>query len=64
MSSIFISSIFIYYYPKELLCGFATSGESEMAGESKEVSSGMVVGIGIVIFIVIVAIWYLVLRKP
>jgi hypothetical protein len=35
-----------------------------MAGESKEVSSGMVVGIGIVIFIVIVAIWYLVLRKP
>jgi len=39
--------------------------ESEMAEEpkgSKELSSGMVIGIGIVVFVVIVAIWYLVIK--
>jgi len=33
-----------------------------MAEESKEISSGMVVGIGVVIFIVIVLIWYFVIK--
>lgn len=30
--------------------------------ESTEISSGMVIGIGVVLFVVIVGIWYLFLR--
>lgn len=33
-----------------------------MAGESKEISSMTVIGIGVVIFIVIVGVWYLFLK--
>jgi len=32
------------------------------ATESTEISSGMVIGIGVVLFVVIVGIWYLFLR--
>jgi hypothetical protein len=35
-----------------------------MAEESKEISSMTVIGIGVVIFIVIVGIWYLFLKTP
>lgn len=33
-----------------------------MADESGEVSNTMVIGIGVVLFVVIVGIWYVVLR--
>jgi len=35
-----------------------------MAKESSEISTMTVIGIGIVLFIVIVGIWYLVSKKP
>ncbi len=36
--------------------------EIYMAEETSEISSGTVIGIGVVLFIIIVGIWYLFLR--
>ena len=53
----------IYNNKRErLICGSSTSGVFLMADKSDEISSMTVIGIGMVLFIAVVGIWYLFLK--
>jgi len=53
---------YLYHYLKDYISGFSIKEVYLMSEESKEISSMTVIGIGIVIFVVIVGVWYLFLK--